>query len=86
MNVKAALGKELPMAWQPERRLIREIAMQKAQVCRDKNHPNDWRVEKVVEDGGVEIAIFSGPKAQERAIYYADKQYDGHWSVFYAAV
>lgn len=59
--------------------------MEKAQVCQDKNHPNDWRVENVVDDGCVEIAIFSGPKAKERAERYADHEYDGRWSHFHHA-
>ena len=28
-----------------------------------------------MNDGGVELAIFAGPKARERAIGYADRHY-----------
>jgi hypothetical protein len=37
--------------------------------------PGDWRVGWVDDDGGVEVAIFAGPNARERAIRYADRQY-----------
>ena len=35
----------------------------------------DWWVEWVDDDGAVEVAIFSGPNARERALRYADRQY-----------
>ena len=41
----------------------------------DREWPGEWRVEWVDEDGGVEVAIFSGPNARERALCYADRQY-----------
>ena len=44
----------------------------RAKVFRDRKHTEDWRVEKMDEDGSSEIAIFSGPDARERAIRYAD--------------
>jgi hypothetical protein len=34
-----------------------------------------WRVEWEDEDTGIEVTIFSGPDARERAIQYADWQY-----------
>jgi hypothetical protein len=37
----------------------------------------DWRVEKLDDDGGIEVAIFSGPDARDRAIEYADWRYRG---------
>ena len=37
--------------------------------------PEDWRVECEVEDGGIEVTIFSGPNAHERAVRYASCQY-----------
>lgn len=46
-----------------------------AKVFEDRLYPGDWRVEWVDDDGGVELAIFAGPKARERAIGYADRQY-----------
>jgi hypothetical protein len=49
-----------------------------AKVFEDRLYPGDWRVEWVDDDGRVELAIFAGPKARERAIRYADRQY-GHF-------
>jgi hypothetical protein len=34
-----------------------------------------WRVEWVDDDGGTEVAVFSGPNARGRALRYADRQY-----------
>ena len=45
-----------------------------AKVFEDRRCPGDWRVEWVDDDGGVEVAIFSGPNARERALRYADRQ------------
>jgi hypothetical protein len=47
----------------------------RAKVFRDREHTEDWRVEKMDEDGSSEIAIFSGPVSRERAIRYADREY-----------
>jgi hypothetical protein len=47
----------------------------RAKLFRDRQHAEDWRVEKMDEDGSSEIAIFSGPDARERAIRYADREY-----------
>jgi len=41
-------------------------AAEPAIVFADRLYPGDWRVE---------VAIFVGPKARERAIRYADRQY-----------
>ena len=46
-----------------------------AKVFEDRWCPGDWRVEWVDDDGSVEVAIFSGPNARERALRYADRQY-----------
>jgi hypothetical protein len=37
--------------------------------------PGNWRVEWYDDDGGCEVAIFSGPSAKERGLRYADRQY-----------
>jgi hypothetical protein len=37
--------------------------------------PGDWRVVWEDDDGGIEVTIFSGPDARERAIQYADWRY-----------
>lgn len=48
----------------------------RAKVFRDRAHIGDWRVEKLDDDGeSIEIAIFSGGDARERAIRDADRQY-----------
>jgi hypothetical protein len=47
----------------------------RAKLFRDREGPADWRVEKMDEEGGSEIAIFGGPNAHERAIRYADREY-----------
>jgi hypothetical protein len=47
----------------------------RAKVFRDRKHIEDWRVEKMDEDGSSEIAIFSGPAARGRAVRYADREY-----------
>jgi hypothetical protein len=44
-------------------------------VFEDREWPGDWRVEWVDDDGGIEVAIFSGPNARDRALRYADRQY-----------
>jgi hypothetical protein len=46
-----------------------------AKVFKDRRNPEDWRVEWIDDDGGIEVAIFSGPNARERALRYADRQY-----------
>jgi hypothetical protein len=47
----------------------------RAKVFRDREHSGDWRVEKMDEDGGIELALFSGGDARQRAISYADRVY-----------
>jgi len=47
----------------------------RAKVFRDREHNGDWRVEKMDEDGGIELALFSGGDARQRAISYADRIY-----------
>jgi hypothetical protein len=46
-----------------------------AKVFEDRLVPGDWRVECEDDDGGVEVTIFSGPDARERAFQYADWRY-----------
>jgi hypothetical protein len=47
----------------------------RAKVFRDREYRGDWRVEKMDEDGGYEVAVFSGGDARARAIRYADREY-----------
>jgi hypothetical protein len=44
-------------------------------VFADRVHPRDWRVEAFDDDGGCEIAIFSGRDAEGRARRFAAQQY-----------
>ena len=46
-----------------------------AKVFEDRRVPGDWRVEWFDDDGGCEVAIFSGPNAREWALGHADRQY-----------
>jgi hypothetical protein len=46
-----------------------------AYVFEDRQSPDDWHVQWTDDDGGIEVAIFSGPRARERAIQYAERQY-----------
>jgi hypothetical protein len=46
-----------------------------AKLFRDRTAPVTWRVECQDEDGWIEVAVFSGPNAYERAIHYAGRQY-----------
>ena len=47
----------------------------RAKVFRDREREGDWRVEKMDDDGGIELAQFSGGDARQRAITYADRVY-----------
>jgi hypothetical protein len=51
-----------------------------AEVVKDATIPNAWRVEKLDSDGdgGVDVTIFAGPNARERATEYAAWKYDPH--------
>jgi hypothetical protein len=46
-----------------------------AHVFKDRGSRDEWRVEWFDDDGACEVAIFAGPKARERALRYADRQY-----------
>ena len=46
-----------------------------ALVFPDGHYAEEWRVEWIDDAGEIEIAIFAGPKARERAVRYADRQY-----------
>ncbi len=49
-----------------------------ATLIEDKNMPSAFRVEAVDEYGGCEVAIFSGPRAKQRAEQFAEWCY-GLW-------
>jgi hypothetical protein len=46
-----------------------------AQVFEHRVTAGDWRVEWYDDDRGIEVAIFAGPNARERALRYADFQF-----------
>jgi hypothetical protein len=54
---------------------VRPPTISRAKVFRDRERAGDWRVEKLDDDGGSEVAIFSGGDARQRAIRYADREY-----------
>lgn len=56
--------------------------MIKCELIEDRNVPGNFRVEAIVEDGAVEVAIFSGPNALDRALHFASGfgAYYGAWS------
>ena len=51
-----------------------------ATLVQDKNDPNSYRVEAFTDDGGCEVALFSGPNALDRAIAFAGGNYYEKWS------
>ena len=47
----------------------------------DRQTPGDWHVQWTDDDGGFEMAIFSGPRARERAIMFAGQCYGSYEEV-----
>ncbi len=45
------------------------------ELAERKDMPGAWTVEAIDSDGGIEQAIFAGPKARERAEAYRKFQY-----------
>ena len=41
----------------------------------DRQTPGDWHVRWTDDEDGFEMAIFSGPRARERAIIFAERCY-----------
>lgn len=54
--------------------------MTTATLFEDRNTPDNFRVEAEVEDGGMEVAVFSGPNALDRAISFAGGNYYEGWN------
>lgn len=48
-----------------------------ATLVEDKDVPGQYRVEAEENDGGMQVAIFSGPGALDCAIFFAGNYYDG---------
>ena len=49
-----------------------------AYVFEDRQSPGDWHVQWTDDDGGFEMAIFSGPRTRERAIMFAERCYGSY--------
>jgi len=58
-----------------------ESGTEPAFVFEDRQTPGDWHVQWTDADGGFEMAIFSGPRARERAIMFAERCYRGYEEV-----
>jgi hypothetical protein len=54
---------------------------ERAKVFEDRQCPGKWRVERVDDDGGIEVSIFSGPNARERALQCAERQYGDFYEI-----
>lgn len=52
----------------------------KAELVQDKDDQRVYRVEAIDNDGGCEVALFSGPNALDRAIAFAGSDYYEGWS------
>ena len=47
----------------------------------DRQTPGDWHVQWTNNEGGFEMAIFSGPRARELAIMFAERCYGSYEQV-----
>lgn len=52
----------------------------KAELIQDKDDSTSYRVEAIDDDGGCQVAIFSGPDALGRAIAFAGGDYYEGWA------
>jgi hypothetical protein len=50
-------------------------------IFEDRQSPGDWHVQWTDDDGGLEMAISSGPRARERAIMFAERCYGSYKEV-----
>lgn len=58
-----------------------------AELIEDKEVPGQYRVEAQDDDGGMEVAIFSGPNALDRAVAFAGASgYYASWADRTAAI
>ena len=60
---------------------MKEPGTEPAYVFEDRQTLGDWHVQWTADDGGFEMAIFSGPRAHERAIMFAERCYGSHEEV-----
>jgi hypothetical protein len=49
--------------------------MPQAKLFRDRKGRDEWRVERIDDEGDCEVTIFAGPGAEERARRFADREY-----------
>ena len=54
---------------------MNEPQTEPAFLFEDRQTLGDWHVQWTADDGGFEMAIFSGPRAHERAIMFAERWY-----------
>lgn len=47
----------------------------KVELIEDKNTPDQFRVEAIDDDGGIDVAIFSGPNSMDNAVNFAATTY-----------
>jgi len=60
---------------------MNETGAEPAYVFEYRQTPGDWYVQWTADDGGFEMAIFSGPRAHERAIMFAERCYGSYEQV-----
>ena len=60
---------------------MNETGAEPAYVFEDRQTPGDWHVQWTADYGGFEMAIFSGPRAHERAIMFAERCYGSYEEV-----
>lgn len=52
-----------------------ESTVRAADIVKNDTTPPTWSVEMIDDDGGVDVTVFSGPDADQRAIEYARWKY-----------
>lgn len=52
----------------------------RAELIQDKENPAQFRVEAIDDDGGCEVAVFSGPNALDRAVIFAGSDWYQGWA------
>ena len=57
------------------RKITEQTEAYSVEIAERKDAPGAWTVEAIDSDGGIEQAIFAGPKARDRAERYARFQY-----------
>ena len=60
---------------------MNEPQTEPAFLFEDRQTLGDWNMQWTDGDGGFEMAIFSGPRARDRAIMFAERCYGGYEEV-----